>query len=50
MERMTVEGNLQREERPKPVDVSNYVAKPVGKGSRMVLMPGEILQRHGASN
>jgi ATP-dependent RNA helicase RhlE len=50
MERMTVEGNLAREERPKQVDDSNYVPKPAGKGSRMVLMPGEVLQRHGASN
>jgi ATP-dependent RNA helicase RhlE len=50
MERMKVEGTLAREERPKPVDVSNYVPKPVGKGSRMVRMPGEVLQRHGASS
>jgi ATP-dependent RNA helicase RhlE len=50
MERMKVEGSLAREERPKPVDISGYVAKPVGKGSRMVRMPGEVLQRHDASS
>ncbi|HKW75090.1 MAG TPA: DEAD/DEAH box helicase [Terriglobales bacterium] len=37
---------LAREERVKPVDVSEFVPAPVRPGSRMMRMPGEVLQRH----
>ncbi|MDP9267824.1 MAG: DEAD/DEAH box helicase [Acidobacteriota bacterium] len=46
IERMTVEGDLAAEERVGPVDTSNYVPTPVGKDSRMVRLPGEVLQRY----
>ena len=46
IERMTVEGELAAEERVGPVDTSNLVATPVGNGSRMVRLPGEVLQRY----
>ena len=37
---------LAREERVKPVDVSAFVPIPVRPGSRMMRLPGEVLQRH----
>jgi len=37
---------LAREERPGPVDVSRLVPSPVRPGSRMMRLPGEVLQRH----
>ena len=37
---------LVREERVKPVDVSTFVPVPVRPGSRMMRLPGEVLQRH----
>jgi ATP-dependent RNA helicase RhlE len=37
---------LAREERVKPVDVSAFVPVPVRPGSRMMRLPGEVLQRH----
>jgi ATP-dependent RNA helicase RhlE len=46
LERMTVEGDLAAEERVGPVDTSNLVATPVGGRSKMVRLPGEVLQRH----
>jgi ATP-dependent RNA helicase RhlE len=41
-----VDADLAREERVKPVDVSSYVPVPVKSGSRMVRLPGEVLQRY----
>jgi ATP-dependent RNA helicase RhlE len=41
-----VEGELVREERPGPVDVSAMVPSPVRPGSKMMRLPGEVLQRH----
>ena len=41
-----VEGELAREERPGPVDVSALVPSPVRPGSKMMRLPGEVLQRH----
>ena len=46
MERMKVDGELAREERNKPVDTSKLKVVAV-RGSKMVRMPGEVLQRHG---
>jgi ATP-dependent RNA helicase RhlE len=46
IERMTVDGELAAEERVGPVDTSNLVLTPVGNGSRMVRLPGEVLQRY----
>ena len=46
MERMTIAGELAREERTGPVDTTGYVARPVAPGSRMVSLPGEVLQRY----
>ena len=46
MERMTISDDLAREERVKPVDTSAYTAKLVAPGSRMVTLPGEVLQRY----
>jgi ATP-dependent RNA helicase RhlE len=46
MERMSVEGELEREERAGPIDTSKMVATPVAPGSRMMRMPGEVLQRY----
>jgi ATP-dependent RNA helicase RhlE len=46
MERMTIAGDLAREERSGPVDTTGYVARPVAPGSRMVSLPGEVLQRY----
>jgi len=44
--RASVDSDLAREERPGPVDVSALAPLPSRPGSRMVLLPGEILQRH----
>src|SRR5215475_1162329 len=41
-----VDADLACEERVKPVDVSSYVPVPVRSGSRMVRLPGEVLQRY----
>ncbi len=38
--------DLSREERSGPVDTSTFVPVPVKPGSKMVRLPGEILQRH----
>ncbi|HKV92450.1 MAG TPA: DEAD/DEAH box helicase [Candidatus Angelobacter sp.] len=46
MRRGRVDTNLDREERAKPVDVSSMVPSPAGPGSRMVCLPGEVLQRY----
>lgn len=46
MERLSVDGDLRREERPKPVDVTGFIPKLVGKGSRMVRLPGEVFERY----
>ena len=47
LDRMTIEGELFEEVRPGPVDASKYVAKPASSGSKMMRLPGEVLQRHG---
>ena len=44
--RARVDGDLTREERSGPVDVSAMVPTPVKPGSRIVRLPGEVLQRH----
>jgi ATP-dependent RNA helicase RhlE len=44
--RASVDSDLAREERSGPVDVSKLVPLPARAGSRIVLLPGEILQRH----
>lgn len=46
IQRASVGSDLDREERSGPVDVSGLVAVPVRPGSRMVRLPGEVLQRH----
>jgi ATP-dependent RNA helicase RhlE len=46
MHRGQVDLNLDREERVRPVDVSSYVPVPVKPGSRVVRLPGEVLQRY----
>lgn len=46
MRRGQVDVDLAREERPGPVDVSSLVATPVRPGSRVVRLPGEVLQRY----
>ena len=48
MRRGTVDGDLAREERAAPVDVSSLVPVPVRPGSRMVCLPGEVLQRYSS--
>jgi ATP-dependent RNA helicase RhlE len=47
MHRGRVDADLAREERSAPVDVSSLVPVPVKPGSRMVCLPGEVLQRYG---
>jgi superfamily II DNA/RNA helicase len=47
MRRGQVDADLAREERAAPVDVSSLVPVPVQPGSRMVRLPGEVLQRYG---
>jgi len=46
IKRTIVEGELTREERPGPVDVSAMIPLAVKPGSRMMRLPGEVLQRH----
>jgi ATP-dependent RNA helicase RhlE len=46
MRRGQVETGLIREERAMPVDVSSLTPVPVKPGSRMVRLPGEVLQRY----
>jgi ATP-dependent RNA helicase RhlE len=46
MRRGQVDGDLAREERAQPVDVSSLIPVPVRPGSRVVRMPGEVLQRY----
>jgi len=46
MRREQVGAGLAREERAAPVDVSKLVPMPVKAGSRMVCLPGEVLQRY----
>lgn len=41
-----VDAGLDREERVRPVDVSTLVPVPAKVGSRMVRLPGEVLQRY----
>ena len=47
IERMTVEGDLAAEERVGPIDTSNLVPERASKDSRMMRLPGEVLQRYG---
>ena len=44
--RATIGSELDREERVKPVDVSSMMPVPVRPGSKMMRLPGEVLQRH----
>jgi ATP-dependent RNA helicase RhlE len=46
MQRGRVDNDLIREERAMPVDVSAMRPEPVKPGSRMVRLPGEVLQRY----
>jgi ATP-dependent RNA helicase RhlE len=46
MHRERTDAGLAREERASPVDVSKLVPMPVKPGSRMVCLPGEVLQRY----
>lgn len=46
MRRGRVDTNLDREDRARPVDVSSIVPVPASPGSRMVCLPGEVLQRY----
>jgi ATP-dependent RNA helicase RhlE len=46
MGRGHVDADLTREERTMPVDVSSMTPVPVKPGSRMVRLPGEVLQRY----
>lgn len=46
MRRGQVDSDLSREERVVPIDVSSLVPVPVKPGSRMVRLPGEVLQRY----
>ncbi|HMC31214.1 MAG TPA: DEAD/DEAH box helicase [Candidatus Angelobacter sp.] len=46
MHRGHVDADLAREERAMPVDVSSLVPAPAQPGSRMMCLPGEILQRY----
>jgi ATP-dependent RNA helicase RhlE len=48
MRRGQVDADLAREERTAPVDASSFVPVPVKPGSKMVRLPGEVLQRYGA--
>jgi len=48
MHRGSVDRDLAREERAMPVDVSSLVPVPVQPGSRMVCLPGEVLQRYSS--
>ena len=46
MRRERVDGDLTREERAMPVDVSALTPVPAKPGSRMQRLPGEVLQRY----
>jgi ATP-dependent RNA helicase RhlE len=46
IERLTIDGELAAEERVGPIDTSKLVPTPVGNGSRMMRLPGEVLQRY----
>ena len=46
MERMVVNDGLEREQRVAAVNTSDYVPRQVAPGSRMVSLPGEVLQRY----
>jgi ATP-dependent RNA helicase RhlE len=46
IKRARVDGELSREERPGPVDISAMIPLPVKPGSKMMRLPGEVLQRH----
>jgi ATP-dependent RNA helicase RhlE len=46
MQRGHVDADLAREERAGPVDVSSFVLVPVKPGSKVVRLPGEVLQRY----
>jgi ATP-dependent RNA helicase RhlE len=46
IKRARVEGDLTREERPGPVDISALIPSPVRPGSKVMRLPGEVLQRH----
>ena len=46
MRRGSVDTSLDREDRAGPVDVSSIVPVPARPGSRMVCLPGEVLQRY----
>jgi ATP-dependent RNA helicase RhlE len=46
MGRGHVDADLSREERTKPVDVSAMTPVPARPGSKMVRLPGEVLQRY----
>lgn len=46
IQRARIDGALTREERSGPVDTSTLIPVPVKPGSRMVRLPGEVLQRH----
>lgn len=46
MRRGSVDTNLDREDRARPVDISSIVPVPARPGSRMVCLPGEVLQRY----
>ena len=46
MRRGAIDTDLDREEQSRPVDVSSMVPVPVKPGSRMVCLPGEVLQRY----
>ncbi len=46
IQRMTVDGNLAKEEKPGPVIVTGKMQQ-ASRGSKMMRLPGEVLQRHG---
>lgn len=46
IKREYVDAGLAREERAGPVDVSSFVPMPVKPGSKVVRLPGEVLQRY----
>jgi ATP-dependent RNA helicase RhlE len=44
--RVTIHAELESEEPVRPVDVSNLTPVPVRAGSKVMRLPGEVLQRH----
>ena len=46
LEALAGAGDLEAEERSGPVDTSNLVPTRAGKDSRMMKLPGEVLQRY----